>query len=183
MTLEGKRELFVNFDNHEKAATKAAMDALKAAGMNILADAKENLTGNHSVVTGQLRASGRVQKAQDKKQALDVGFFGKDTAGGYAYFVEYGRRAGKMPPVDYLVEWLRKKNSVSRNYKGVTTAFASALVFAGEKAEQLLRSTAFALAKSIAKKGTRPHPFFSPAVKKNEQAVADAIAQSVKETI
>ena len=39
MTLEGYKELYVNLDKHEKAATKAAMEGLKRAGKNIITDA------------------------------------------------------------------------------------------------------------------------------------------------
>jgi hypothetical protein len=39
------------------------------------------------------------------------------------------------------------------------------------------------MARAIARKGTRPHPFFGPAVEKNKKAVVDAIAEAIdKET-
>ena len=179
MTLEGYKELYVNLDKHEKAATKAAMEGLKRAGLNIIADAKENLRGNHSVVTGQLRASGKVQKVEGEKQSLDVGFFvnGKDT--GYAYFVEYGRRAGKMPPVDYIMEWLRKKSSAFRS----PSRWAKKFKISSVDMDKMLRSIVFALAKTIAKKGTKPHPFFAPAVEKNRQAIENVVANEVKQEL
>ena len=177
MILEGERELYASLEKHEKAATQAAMEGLKNAGLNIIADAKEYLRGNHSVVTGQLRASGRVQKAQDDKQAFDAGFFSKNS-NGHAFFVEYGRRSGKMPPVDYLMEWLRKKSSA---FKSASVLFRKG--GAGLDLDKALRAQAYALAKVIAKRGTRPHPFFAPAIQKNEQAIADAIAQEVQKEI
>ena len=179
MTLEGYKELYVNLDKHEKAVTKAAMEGLKQAGLNIIADAKENLRGNHSVVTGQLRASGKVQKVEGEKQSIDVGFFSKGNDTGYAYFVEYGRRAGKMPPVDYIMEWLRKKSSAFRS----ASRWAKKFKISSVDMDKMLRSNAFALAKTIAKKGTRPHPFFAPAVEKNESAIENAIANEILKEI
>ena len=185
MTLEGYKELYVAFDKHEKAATKAAMEGLKRAGMNIIADAKENLRGNHSVVTGQLRASGKVQRVEGEKESLDVGFFAKGKDTGYAYFVEYGRRAGKMPPVEMLMEWMRKRTSKSGALKSALAHIEGRRVRreSAYTKDYLLRSAAWGLAKWIAKHGTRPHPFFAPAVEKNKASIEDAISESVKEIL
>lgn len=187
MTLEGYKELYVNLDKHEKAATKAAMEGLKRAGMNIIADAKENLRANGSMASGNLRKSGKVQKVDGDKDSLDVGFFvqGKDT--GYAYFVEYGRRSGKMPPPQDLIEWIRKKNKT----KGAKSALNSFVLFKNANArkhknrtaEDFLLMAARALAFHIGKHGTRPHPFFAPAVEKNKASIEDAISESVKEIL
>ena len=49
--------------------------------------------------------------------------------------------------------------------------------------DDLLRSSAWALAKWIAKHGTRPHPFFAPAVEKNRADIESAISESVKEEL
>lgn len=160
--LEGERELYVNMQRRLDGCTSAARKGIRKAGLKIVNDAKENLRSNKSVVTGQLRASGKVQAVQDDKDAIDAGFFG-DKGSGYAYFVEYGRRAGKFPPVDEIVQWVKKKLRI--------------------RAEKEANGIGFMIARSIAKKGTKPHPFFAPAVDKNENAVADYIAEELnKET-
>ena len=92
-----------------------------------------------------------------------------------------------MPPVDSLMEWLRKKSSNRRS----KSALQSALVYANsgkrvrkiKTADDLLRSAAWGLAKMIAKKGTRPHPFFGPAVEKNKADIEKAIGSAVKEEL
>jgi hypothetical protein len=127
-----------------------------------------------------LRASGKVQKVQGDEDAIDAGFFSNKTTGGYAYWVEYGRRAGKMPPMSMIEAWLQKKTSTRRNAKN---AFASAAAFSRMMPEAYRRQLAWAIARSIAKSGTKPHPFFGPAVEKNKKAVVDAIADAInKET-
>ena len=158
--LEGERELYVNMQRRMDGSIAAAQKGLQRAGLNIIADAKNNLRANGSVVTGQLRASGRVQKVAGDENAIDVGFFSQDTQGGYAFFVEYGRKAGKFPPVDYITQWVRKKLRVID--------------------EKLAKGIGFVIARKIAKSGTRPHPFFRPAVEKKKKAVSDAIAEAVK---
>lgn len=68
----------------------------------------------------------------------------------YGASVEFGRRAGsKMPPVDALMGW------VSRHPRG-----------RGSRRQQ-----AFALARSIQRRGIRARPFLVPAFKKNEAAI------------
>ena len=103
--VDGERELFLNMQKTLDGSLKAGMKGLEKAAMNIIADAKENLRTNGSISSSKLRNSGRVQRAQDDTQALDAGF-----ASTHAFFVEYGRKSGKMPPPELLVEWVRKKN-------------------------------------------------------------------------
>lgn len=185
--IEGEKELYANMQKSLFSLTEAGRKGLRQAGMNIIADAKQNLKNGGHIATGVLSASGRVQKVEGDPDSIDVGFFSKDSKGGYAYFVEYGRRAGKMPPVDTLMEWLRKKSSNRRS----KSALQSALVFANsgkrvrkvKTADDLLRSGAWGLAKMIAKKGTRPHPFFGPAVEKNKMDIERAISTAVKEEL
>ena len=162
MWMEGERELFINMQKRLDGLGKAGRKALHEGGMLIVNDAKNNLRNNSSVVTGMLRASGKVQRVQGDEDSVDAGFFSDKITGGYAFFVEYGRRAGKMPPPDMLIQWCRKKLRLP---------------------EKIARARGWAMARKIAKKGTRPHPFFGPAVEKNKKAVVDAIAEAIeKET-
>ena len=183
--VEGERELRAALAEHLEVSKKVTRKALQTAGLRIVADAKANLKDNGSVVTGMLRASGKVQKVEGNPDEVDAGFFGKGSESGYAAALEYGRRAGKMPPIDALFAWLKKRN----NRRGVKSALKSALVYVNAKArrprtmDDLLRSAAWAMAKYIAKNGTRPHPFFAPAVKKNERAVEDAITEAMAQEV
>ena len=165
--VDGERELFLNMEKQTRGTIQAAMRGLQSAALNIIADAKENLRGNHSVVTGQLRASGKVQKVEGDEQALDAGFFSEGN--GYAYFVEYGRRATRsntpgVPTLRQAIEqWLRKKFGIPQGKE--------------------LKSRAFLIARAIHKKGTKPHPFFAPAVEKNKKQVNDAITMAIQQEI
>lgn len=144
------RNLRVNFKVFQKEVLAASLDGLKAFGMQIVGKAKELLKANGSVATGILRNSGRTVVQPDN--TVDAGFYAR-----YAEFVEYGRTSGKMPPVDDIYAWIRKKGA------GRNSALKAATAFTGKSEEQLARSAAWAIAKSIAEKGTRPHPFLKPA--------------------
>lgn len=160
--VEGERELQMKMQRFMTANLTSARQSLAEAGMLIINDAKDNLRQNKSIATGQLRASGRAQAVEGDPDAVDVGFFSDNTQGGYAAYVEYGRKSGKMPPVDYLIQWVRKKLRLP---------------------EKEARARGWAMARSIARKGTQPHPFFTPAVEKNKKAVTDAIQEAIRKDI
>lgn len=164
--VEGERELFLNMQRTMDGTMQKAMQGLEKAALNIIADAKENLKGNHSVVTGQLRASGRVQRVEGDEQALDAGFFSQDTTGGYAAYVEYGTRASSKRKLGWMIrlikQWLRKK---------------------GKPEGKELNDAAYFISRKIIRKGTKPHPFFAPAVEKNKKQVNEAIEMAIKQEI
>lgn len=155
--VEGLDELLRKMDRLPAEVQRECFKAMQRASLDIIADAKTNLRVNGSVVTGNLRASGKVQKVDDK--TLDVGFFSSDSDKGYASYVEYGRKPGKMPPPDILEAWAYKKFRLSHKDA---------------------RSIAWALARSIAKKGTKARPFFEPAVESGWRKMIDKIAKIVK---
>lgn len=167
--VEGLRELHLVMEKKAEETISAGRKGLRAGGMNIIADAKDNLRGNHSVVTGVLRASGKVQKVEDDPDAIDAGFFAQGSSQGYAYFVEYGRRATKtttagVPTLRQAIEqWLRKKFGMAEGKE--------------------LKSRAFLISRAIHKKGTKPHPFFAPAVEKNKADIERAIGNEIKEVL
>lgn len=160
ISIEGLDRLLKAFDKADKDVRKAAMQGLQKAGLNIIADAQMNLRDNSSVVTGLLRQSGKVQKVDE--ETLDIGFFDtQNRQSGYAYFVEYGRRAGRMPPPDEMAEWAYKKFQLhDRN---------------------LARQAGWAIAIKIAREGTRPHPFFAPAIDKNKNRITSALRDALKD--
>ena len=156
--VEGLDELLRKMDRLPAEVQRECFKAMQRASLDIIADAKSNLRANGSVVTGNLRASGKVQKVDEK--TLDVGFFSSDVENkGYASYVEYGRKPGKMPPPDILEAWAYKKFRLSHKDA---------------------RSAAWALARSIAKKGTKARPFFEPAVESGWRKMIDKIAKIVK---
>lgn len=161
--VEGLDKLLKAFDKTEEDVRRGAMEGLQRAALNIIADAQVNLRDNGSVVTGLLRQSGKVQKVDE--ETIDAGFFDtQNRQSGYAYFVEYGRRAGRMPPPDELAQWAYKKFHI------------------GDR--KAARAIGWAMAVKIAKSGTSPHPFFAPAIDKNKsrlvQAIKDAINRKIR---
>ena len=164
IALEGLAEVSKALKDLEKKTRDAAMKGLQKGSMQVIADAQENLRSNRpsSIVTGLLRQSGKVQKIDD--ETLDVGFFDtQNKESGYAYYVEYGRRAGKMPPPDELAQWAYKKFRLED--------------------KKAAKSIGWALAIKIAREGSTPHPFFNPALEKNKDYIINAIKDAVKQAV
>lgn len=159
-----------------REAARTAMKELQLGAMDIIADAKDNLRRGHNNTTGLLRAAGKVQKSGPC--TMDVGFF--DTTNrsrGYAEYLEFGRRAGRMPPPDEIEAWLKKKSS---NKNKSLSALHAASVFTRKSVEQLTRQAAWAIARSIAKSGTKPHPFLGPAVKANMRKILFRVQNALR---
>ena len=160
--LEGMQELLRAMSARRVEINREAAEGLKRAGMGVIADAQRNLRQNTSWVTGLLGNSGKVIDNGD--EGLDVGFFDQSTnTEGYAMYVEYGRRAGKMPPPDALEEWVYKKLRV--------------------RDRKVARSIGWAMAVNIARRGTRPHAYFNPAVQKWRDRIVRTISAAVKKVI
>lgn len=156
--LEGVDELLKALAKCDREIVEEAMQGIEAGATDLIADAKENLRDNSSIVTGLLRKSGRVER---KKDDITAGFF--DTTNrnsGYALFVENGRRAGKFPPLDEMAAWAYKKFHL-QDWK-------------------LARTAGFLIARKIAMEGSEPHPFFGPAVKKNQNKIVNAVRDAVR---
>lgn len=160
--IEGMDALFVNMNRYSEKVQQAALKGMMKAGWEIIADAQRNLrTAGHNGgtlnTTGQLSNSGKVQEMQDG--TIDVGFFGQNDRGAYAAYVEYGTKA-HWAPVDMMRQWVKKKLRVE---------------------EKDVNSVAYLVNRKIARRGTTPHPFFAPAVKKNRHKIREAANQAVVE--
>lgn len=162
--IEGLRELRADFSETKKVTASAMKKGLQAAGLEIVSEAKQNLNHNKTNNTGTLRASGKVQKADD---GVDAGFFSEGSSEGYASFVEYGRgptkKAGQIPLRTTLKAWVHRKLGIPYGKE--------------------LESATFLIARKIHRKGTKPQPFFVPAVKKIEEKIDDIVSKYINEAL
>lgn len=133
--------LNMNMRDFERELMSVCKNALKNLGARIIADAQTTLRRKQNVATGMLVNSGSVKEGADN--SIMAGF---PTM--YAYFVEFGRKAGKWPPFQAIYQWVRVTHMTS------------------DPNEE--KSLAFLIQRSIGQKGTRPHPFLRPAYEKNK---------------
>ena len=158
--IEGLRNLRADFARTAATAGDGVMKGLQSVGLEIVAEAKQNLNHNRTNNTGMLRASGKVQKDKD---GIDAGFFAEGSSEGYASHVEYGRgptkKAGQIPLRTTLKAWVHRKLGIPYGKE--------------------LESATYLIARKIHKKGTKAQPFFTPAVKKFEEKVSDIVSDYV----
>lgn len=72
----------------------------------------------------------------------------------YWQYVEYGRRPGKMPPIQSIYEWIQNKRSMQFKIKNAKNRITAT------------KSLAFVIARKIGAKGTPKQPFVQPALQK-----------------
>ena len=148
------RKFKMNKRKFEARVLTKASDGLRDSAARIVAEAKIKLKDNGSIATGMLRNSGSVRPQVDG--TVDAGFYAD-----YAYWVEYGRKAGGMPPVKLIAEWVRKRHITSD--------------------ESEIESIAFAIARNIAANGTKAKPFLTPSYEENKSRIDDIIQKAINE--
>lgn len=87
----------------------------------------------------------------------------------YWKYVEYGRRAGKWPPLSAIEQWIRIKPIVPRAYGG--------------KKPPTTKNLAYLIARKIGLEGIRPRPLFAKTLdslmRSFDKALSEAVAQDV----
>jgi HK97 gp10 family phage protein len=166
----GLEELRRSVDKKTAEIDEAGREGLKRAGMQILATAKENLQKNNSIATGQVRNSGVVE---GKENDIDVVFKSL-----HASAVEFGRRAGKQPPIDNILEWIKKKGIID-TYSIKTRKQTSR----GKNFYKKAAALAFLIARKIGKFGVKARPFLYPAFRQNEDEVMKILTNSIRKKL
>jgi hypothetical protein len=169
LNIEGVKDVLKNFDKQSDAIKKDVFKAIIQTGEYGRDKAKQNLKSNDSVVTGVLRNSIKVNPL---KRTMSV-VVRADAE--YAGFVEFGRKAGKMPPVDDITEWVVKKGILDTY--SIKTGKRSRR---GADFNYRAMSVAFLIAKKIQYRGTKAKPFFYQAFEGIERITLNAIRRNIK---
>lgn len=120
-------------------------------------NAQQNLEKKDANASGALQRSMELDKIviDDKEMRVTISL--ED----YWYYLEHGRKAGKMPPIQPIIEWIENK-PVPPKVQGLT-----------------VKQQAFAIARGIGKNGTKPKPFFNSAKQMTWKMFKDEIAEAV----
>ncbi len=105
----------------------------------------------------------------------------------YWQYVNDGRRPGTPPPIKPIIEWLQHKPTVASKF-GITrkkTKDLKVKTFQGLSVKTPLLSAAFAISKSIGKKGTKATNFFSDtvtdtAIERFKKDISSVIGKSIE---
>lgn len=154
-----------------KEINKEAQEGLNKVGLQILADSQKNLKDSRSIASGQLINSGKVEPQTDG--TIDVIY-----SANHAIWIEQGRKAGGMPPIKPILEWIKKK--------GATDTYSIRTRKQTKRGEDFYKralSMAWAIAISIKNNGTKAKPFLFPAFRKNENDMIRIIKQAIDKVI
>ena len=184
VVVEGIEDVVKAMGRADERVKSATLRGMKRWAAKVIFDAQVNLRQNGSVVTDLLRASGHVN-APNGREEITFGFFNTENdKGGYAAAVEFGRRAGgwtfkprqkgqkrekgkkeetRSMLVKSIKTWLKKKDGLSEGPE--------------------LDSRAFLVARSIVLNGTKPHPYFQPAIDKNRASYGTTIKDEVSKVL
>lgn len=171
--IDGTPKLQQAFRRLPTIVLQAAMRGLAKASIEILNDAKARLSEGGSRVTGLLFNSGKVTESEEESNAYDIGFDAD-----YAAFVEFGRRPGKMPPVDHIKEWVKKRH-IADTYSIKTHR----QIKRNEDFDKRAENIAWAIAKSIEKQGTKAHPFLFPAFEEKKGNAEKHIRSEIEKVL
>lgn len=114
----------------------------------------------------EIRAWGKLRRGirtiyHPDRMAIDV-FVEQDIAP-YAQYVHEGRKAGKMPPVGPIEEWVRKKNVIRSEVK-LPVRLTSKISSAQQKMANKAHRAAWGIALSMKKRELKPRRFLLEAI-------------------
>lgn len=162
-----------NMQDFERDVLLCARGALKNLGARIIANAQTNLRRAKNHATGLLINSGAVKEGADN--TIMAGFPTK-----YAYYVEFGRRAGKWPPFNEILQWVKIRRIAQLHDRQERKALGVT------KLQDYITQTytaAFLVQRSIGKKGTRPHPFLKPAYERHKPILFAVMRKAVTKVL
>ncbi|NPV78246.1 MAG: HK97 gp10 family phage protein [Anaerolineae bacterium] len=157
-------------------------DAMAQSGKLLEDQIKQNLTDNDSVATGDLRGSVSSGEVQVTKDAIFVEV-GAGRGLPYAQAVEYGSKPHTPPlsitePGQPLYEWVRIKQLA-----GIYSVRTGRRL--GSKAKQIdeNRRVARAIWAHIRRFGTKPHPYFEPALEQTKEQIMRLFQEAVEQVV
>lgn len=168
----------------------------------LIEQAKKNLSQNKSYASGELADSmDYVIEIEEDRFTVYI------EMATYWDYLEYGRKAGKRPPVYKIYEWITEKGIAPRpvtpsveslsyaiqksikDRKGYTVPRVALLEWIKKKGIKpeakvpSVMSLAWAISTNIGKYGTKPHPFFEKAKEDALRRYEEPIFLAIREDI
>ena len=95
----------------------------------------------------------------------------------YWKYIEYGRRPGKMPPLDVIEKWINVRRIIPH----------SMTLKSGKTVIPSVKQLSFLIARSIGQRGIQPRPFFKQSFDAAKQEflhkIEEAVLADIKESL
>jgi len=137
-------------------------------GNELIAQMQNRLRSNKTNASSSLSQSIEPRIKQASADNLRLTILMED----YWQYVEDGRRAGKMPPIKNIYEWIQNKRPVQQKIAQSPDRIAAT------------KSLAYVIARKIGQKGTKAQPFVTPSLKQvTTQTLAQRIGRYIADTL
>ena len=153
-------DLGKNFNEFQPSDDDGILRIVQNWGNELIKQLQNNLLKNKTNAS-----SGLSQSIEPKITQPPGGYNLSIMMEDYWFYVENGRKAGKMPPVQNIFEWIRNKRTIQ-----VETISKSADRIAAT------RSLAYVIARKIGREGTKKQPFAVPAL---QQVTTEILAKRI----
>jgi len=91
----------------------------------------------------------------------------------YAWYTEFGRKPGKRPPIQAIIDWVKEKH-LSGTYAVVGTKRGGYPRYKRSGTKRVKgredRQLAFLIARKIGEEGTKPHPYLTAGFRQSKDA-------------
>jgi len=162
-TLEELGEAAANFNTEEDKFLRIVQNW----GQEVIENMRNNLRKNNALASKNL-----YQQIEAMPTFTPQGINLKINMLEYWQFVENGRRAGKMPPVSALIEYVQNKRELQSKISNARDKIAAT------------KSLAYVIARKIGQKGTKAQPFVQPAISQQTlQTLSDRLGQYLADSI
>lgn len=158
VSVTGTAQVNANLIQIESRLHQEIEKELTRSAATVLADSQRNAPK----AWGNLARGGKMIQKPGSREVL----FNAN----YAAAVEFGRKPGKWPPFQAILDWVHK-----RGLAGVYAATSRRRIGSTERMMSEDRPLAFLIQRSIGKKGTRPHPFLFPAFEKERPRLIERL--------
>jgi len=156
------------YSDFNPSADDGILRVVQNWGNELIAQMQNRLRANKTNASSSLSQSIEPQIKQARADNLRLTILMED----YWQYVEDGRRAGKMPPIKNIYEWIQNKRPVQQKIAQSPNRIAAT------------KSLAYVIARKIGQKGTKAQPFVTPSLKKvTTQTLAQRIGKYIVDTL
>jgi len=156
------------YSDFNPSADDGILRVVQNWGNELIAQMQNRLRANKKNASSSLSQSIEPQIKQARADNLRLTILMED----YWQYVEDGRRAGKMPPIKNIYEWIQNKRPVQQKIAQSPNRIAAT------------KSLAYVIARKIGQKGTKAQPFVTPSLKKvTTQTLAQRIGKYIADTL
>lgn len=154
------------YSDFNPSADDGILRVVQNWGNELIAQMQNRLRSNKTNASSSLSQSIQPQIKQTNNIRLTI------LMEDYWQYVEDGRRAGKMPPIKNIYEWIQNKRPVQQKIAQSPDRIAAT------------KSLAYVIARKIGQKGTKAQPFVTPSLKKvTTQTLAERIGTYIADTL